>query len=206
MIRAAEPRDGDAIARICLLTGAQGDDATGRFGDDGALADVYATPYLHGPGGFCLVWDVDGEVRGYVLGTSDTREFQDWFVRVWWPRVGARRSARTPDDAWLLPSAADPSRMLIPALDAYPAHLHIDLLPDQQGRGAGRALIEAACALLSQRGVGGVHLVAERANAGAQAFYPRVGFAAVAGDDATVTFARRLRGEAVDLRSEYSLT
>ncbi|WP_062523047.1 GNAT family N-acetyltransferase [Demequina silvatica] len=191
-IRPAGPGDHEAIARICLLTGAQGADATGRFGDDTALADVYATPYLHGPGGFCLVWDVDGQARGYVLGTADTAAFQRWFVEEWWPEVGPRHAERTPDDSWLLPSAADPARMMVPRLAEFPAHLHIDLLPDQQGRGAGRLLIEAACPLLAARGVPGVHLVAERANAGAQSFYPRVGFEAIAGDDAVVTFARPL--------------
>lgn len=191
-VRPAIPSDHAAIARICLLTGAQGGDATGVFGDDTALSDVYATPYLHGPGGFCLVWDVDGEARGYVLGTEDTRAFQDWFVDAWWPRVGPSHVSRTAGDAWLLPSAVDPARMIVPGLADHPAHLHIDLLPDQQGRGAGRALIEAACSLLASRGVPGVHLVAERANAGAQAFYPRVGFRAVHQDDATVTFGRRI--------------
>lgn len=191
-IRPARPRDHAAIARICLLTGAQGGDATGVFGDDTVLADVYATPYLHGPGGFALVWDVGGEAHGYVLGTADTASFQEWFVREWWPSRTSRHPRLTSADGWLLPSAADPGRMLTPLLAAFPAHLHIDLLPDQQGRGAGRALIEAACALLKSRGVSGVHLVAERANAGAQSFYPRVGFAPVSEDDATVTFARAL--------------
>lgn len=194
-IRPATVNDHAAIARVCLLTGAQGNGATGLFGDDTVLSDVYATPYLHGPGGFCLVWEADGEARGYVLGTDDTAAFQSWFVSEWWPRVGPRHVARTPGDAWLLPSAGDPGRMLIPQLEDYPAHLHIDLLPDQQGRGAGRALIDAACALLAERGVLGVHLGAERANAGAQAFYPRVGFHAVGEDDATVTFGRRLTSQ-----------
>ena len=193
-VRPATPADHDQIARICRLTGAQGDDATGMFADDAALSDVYATPYLHGPGGFCLVWEADGGARGYVLGTADTAAFQEWFVDVWWPQVGPRHRPSTAGDAWLLPSAADPGRMLIPQLADHPAHLHIDLLPDQQGRGAGRALIEAACALLAAQGVRGVHLVAERANAGAQAFYPRVGFDVLDGDDATVTFGRRLAG------------
>ena len=114
----------------------------------------------------------------------------------WWPRVGPTHAARTDADAWLLPSAADGQRMAIPQLARFPAHLHIDLLPDQQGRGAGRALIEAACALLAARGAPGVHLVAERANVGAQQFSPRVGFTAIAGDDATVTCGRRLTASA----------
>lgn len=187
-IRPATPDDYGQIARICLLTGATGRDATGVFGDDAVLADVYATPYLHGPGGFALVWDVDGEARGYVVGTSDTRAFQEWFVAEWWPRVAPSHQERTVGDGWLLAEAVDPTRMLIEEIDTYPAHLHIDLLPDQQGQGAGRALITACIELLRERGVPGVHLVAETANAGAQAFYPRVGFTRIGGSDTTVTF------------------
>jgi ribosomal protein S18 acetylase RimI-like enzyme len=191
-IRLATPADHRDIARICLLTGATGKDATGLFSNDATLADVYATPYLYGPGGFCLVWDVGGEARGYVLGTSDTRAFQEWFVAQWWPSRRAAHPPRTDGDAWLLPSAEDPSRMIIAEVDAFPAHLHIDLLPSEQGKGAGRQLIDACVAHLRASGVAGLHLVAEKVNAGAQAFYPRVGFEAIAEDDTVVTFARRL--------------
>jgi len=191
-VRPATPADHEQIARICLLTGATGQDATGLFSNDATLADVYATPYLHGPGGFCLVWDVEAEARGYVLGTSDTRAFQAWFTDEWWPSRAVLHPARTDGDEWLLPEAANPHRMLISRVDEFPAHLHIDLLPDQQGRGAGRLLIEACVELLRRRGVSGLHLVAEKANAGAQAFYPRVGFEAIDEADTVVTFARRL--------------
>ncbi|GIG55453.1 GNAT family N-acetyltransferase [Demequina activiva] len=191
-MRPAVEADHDAIARICLLTGASGSDATGLFCDDEAIADVYATPYLHGPGGFALVWDEGDGAVGYVLGTASTRAFQDWFVESWWPSRPPREQ-QTQGDRWLLPSAKDPDRMLIDAVDAFPAHLHIDLLPQAQGRGAGRSLIEAACALLAERGAPGVHLVAGKDNEGAQAFYPRVGFEPIAQDGGSVTFARRLR-------------
>ncbi|WNM26652.1 GNAT family N-acetyltransferase [Demequina capsici] len=204
-IRPAVAADHAQVARICLLTGRQGSDATGVFCDDTALADVYATPYLHGPGGFCLVWDVEGEARGYVLGTSDTETFQRWFVETWWPERVADHQPVTVDDGWLLPSAADPERMLGPQLGEFPAHLHIDLLPDQQGRGVGRMLIEAAAGLLMRRGVAGVHLVAEVANRGAQAFYPRVGFVAVGRTADVVTWARGWDAGS-ELRSEHSLT
>jgi len=191
-IRPATPDDHEQIARICLLTGATGLDATGLFSNDQTLADVYATPYLHGPGGFALVWDVDGDPRGYVLGTMDTRAFQEWFVEQWWPSRADRHPPRTDADTWLIPSATDPERMLIPRLEEYPAHLHIDLLPDQQGRGAGRDLIEACIAHVTAAGAPGIHLVAEKANTGAQAFYPRVGFTAIDDNDTVVTFARPL--------------
>ncbi|MFW7413606.1 GNAT family N-acetyltransferase [Demequina sp. SO4-18] len=188
-IRPATTADHDAIARICLLTGDGGADATGVFGDDQAVADVYASPYLHGPSCFALVWDEGEGAVGYVVGTDDTRAFQDWFVKEWWPSRPPREP-RTQGDRWLLPAALDPDRMLIDAVAQYPAHLHIDLLPAAQGRGAGRALIDAAVAGMRARGVPGVHLAASKANAGAQAFYPRVGFAPVAADHDSVVFAR----------------
>ncbi|PKQ25342.1 MAG: GNAT family N-acetyltransferase [Actinobacteria bacterium HGW-Actinobacteria-4] len=175
-IRPATAADSAAIARICLLTGSSGTDATGKFCDDAAVSDVYATPYLHGPGGFALVWELDGEPVGYILGTTDTHAFQEWFSSDWWPRKGAGRSIKTADDGWLIPSAADPARMLNAFVDDYPAHLHIDLLPEAQGQGAGRALIEAMMGELRERGVPGVHLETDIANEGANAFYPRVGF------------------------------
>lgn len=190
-IRAATEADRDQIAKICLVTGNKGSDATGQFGDHLTLADVYALPYLEGPSCFVLVWDVGGEPRGYILGALDTAAFQEWFVREWWPRVGRAHERVTADDEWLLDCAADPRRMLIPQLADYPAHLHIDLLPDQQGRGAGRQLVEAACALAAERGAPGIHLVADLANPNVEKFYPRVGFEELARGDGLVTYGRR---------------
>jgi ribosomal protein S18 acetylase RimI-like enzyme len=191
-IRHATAADAAAIERICLLTGASGSDATGKFCDDAVLADVYALPYLYGPGGYCLVREQDGDVVGYILGTSDTRAFQEWFTAQWWPRKVTGREVVTADDAWLLPSAADPHRMLNPFVGDYPAHLHIDLLREAQGKGAGRELIEGALVLLRERGVAGVHLEADVANQGAQAFYPRVGFEELARHPGVVTWGRRI--------------
>ena len=61
-----------------------------------------------------------------------------------------------------------------------------------QGRGAGRALMDLLCAELAARGIAGVHATAGTANAGALAFYPRVGFDALPPDGGGQTFVRRL--------------
>ncbi|WP_062079254.1 GNAT family N-acetyltransferase [Demequina globuliformis] len=175
-IRPATDADRDAIARICLLTGNAGGDATGMYGDETALADVYATPYLDGPGSFALVWDQGEGAIGYCVGTSDTAAFQAWFTRTWWPSVAHAHPLRTEADETLLRAATNAERMMTPLVEDYPAHLHIDLLPQAQGKGAGRQLIEAAVAILADRGVPGVHLGIDPANVGAAAFYPRVGF------------------------------
>ncbi|WP_159449159.1 N-acetyltransferase [Demequina sp. NBRC 110055] len=190
-IREAGAGDAAAIARICRLTGDAGADATGHHSDDTALADVYATPYLHGPACFALVWDEGDGPLGYVLGTADTRAFQTWFTQTWWPSVADRHALVTEADEKLLRSAADHGRMLLEVIEDFPAHLHIDLLPEAQGRGAGRALIEAACGVLAHSGARGVHLGIDPRNDGARAFYPRVGFTPVSEADPD-TFVRSL--------------
>jgi GNAT superfamily N-acetyltransferase len=191
-IRPATEADEDALAQICLLTGNQGTDATGKFCDERVLSDVYALPYLYAPSGFAWVWEGGDGVAGYVVGTSDTRAFQQWFSDQWWPPRRAGREPRTDGDAWLLPAADDPARMLNRHVDEYPAHLHIDLLPHVQGQGVGRQLIAAAADVWEEWGVPGVHLEASQANTGAQAFYPRVGFTELGRDTRTVTWGIRL--------------
>lgn len=197
MIRAARDGDEPALARICVLTGARGGDARGLYADDVALADVYALPYLYGPDGFALVWEQDGEIAGYVVGTADTVAFQEWFSAQWWPVAAARHAVVTAADASLRLAASDPSRMVGLVAEAFPAHLHIDLVPAAQGRGAGRALIDAACALLAGRGVSGVHVVVDGENAGALAFYPRVGFDRWRGGAVTLGGTDALGGPAI---------
>jgi ribosomal protein S18 acetylase RimI-like enzyme len=68
-----------------------------------------------------------------------------------------------------------PERLLWPGLDAYPAHLHIDLLPPFQGAGHGRALMETFYAAAARAGAPGVHLTVLAANTRAIGFYRHLG-------------------------------
>jgi hypothetical protein len=68
-----------------------------------------------------------------------------------------------------------PERLLWPGLDAYPAHLHIDLLPPFQGAGYGRALMETFYAAAARAGAPGVHLTVLAANTRAIGFYRHLG-------------------------------
>jgi len=189
-IRKANLTDEADLARICLLTGANGEDATGLYCDDTILADVYSSPYLAGPS--CLAWvvEVGGRPRGYVVAAADSAAFQKWFTDEWWPSRAPLHAAATPHDEILLAAAGDPERWLTAAAAEYPAHLHIDLLPELQGAGWGRRLIDTLCAELANEGVRGVHLVANRANTAAQLFHPKVGFAPISENAHAVTFAR----------------
>lgn len=179
-IRRFRPGDEPALADICLKTADDGGDATGVFDDDGIWAEVFVLPYVarHPDLAFVVEAD-DGRVVGYVVGAPDTDAFEEWFRDEWWPRFAERwpkpQIERSRQDGTLI-YAYGRAPGAEPYGERFPAHLHIDLLPELQGQGWGRRLIDALVAALRERGVTGLHLVASAGNTGAVAFYPRVGF------------------------------
>lgn len=174
-------RQARAIADICVRTALAGDDASGVHQDQSIVSDVYATPYLVRDPGLCFVLLHDRDVVGYVVAADSSASFADWFRSQWWPSRRALHTVRPdehPGETRIRGVADEPHAGLPPAdeLDAYPAHLHIDLLPEARGLGAGRRLMEALFDALGTRGVPGVHLSHGRDNIGAAAFYARLGF------------------------------
>lgn len=179
-IRPFRPGDESALAEICLRTADAGGDATGIFEDDAIWGHIWALPYAERhPDLAFVVEDENGTAVGYVVATDDTGAFEEWFRTQWWPRFAHRwpkpETEVTRQDGTLLYAygrGEKPERYA----DDFPAHLHIDLLPQAQGRGAGRRLIETLFAALTERGITGLHLVASAENTGAMAFYTRLGF------------------------------
>ncbi len=90
-IRPFQPGDEAALSEICLKTADAGADATGIFADDDLWGEVFVLPYVarHSDLAFVVETD-DGRVAGYIVGTDDTREFEDWFAGEWWPRFAER--------------------------------------------------------------------------------------------------------------------
>ena len=178
IIRGYRPSDLDALYDICIRTADAGDDLSGRFSDDRLLGDIYAAPYVTlEPELARILDDGDGHAIGYILGTANTPEFVRRYVAEWLPSLGVRYDDDDdPRDAGLLELLRWPQRMLMPELDEYPAHLHIDLLPQARGHGEGRALMTSFLRGLHAAGVERVHLSMAPANTGARAFYDRLGF------------------------------
>lgn len=179
IIRSATPLDRDALSDICLRTGHAGEDATSLVVHGHLYGDVYAVPYLVLAPELAIVAEVDGRVLGYVLGAVDTPSFEARCEVAWWPTL--REQHPLPGDGTDIDRALvrrlhegfhTPSRLT----DRYPSHLHIDLLPELQGHGVGRRLIDALLERLVAAGSHGVHLGVDPRNARASGFYEHLGF------------------------------
>jgi len=183
------------VAEVCLRTGDVGADATGLYSTDELLPDVFARPYLVLEPELAFVVDDGQRAVGYVLGTADTARWAAAHRATWLPTVAARYPLVAPPvsaEDHLVHLLHHPERNVRPELAAYPAHLHIDLLPQAQGRGLGRLLIGTFLAALRERSIPGVHLVTDRTNVAAVGFYRRLGLREVPTPDegAVVLVAR----------------
>ncbi|MFI2764002.1 GNAT family N-acetyltransferase [Streptomyces echinatus] len=180
-IRPYRPADRGAVADVCVRTAHLGGDSRSVHPDERLMPSIFAEPYCHFAPELAFVLD-DGTGRavGYILGTADTERFVKDFRRTWIPRLAGRcpepaGPPGTPSEE-MIGLLHRPERMLVPELVAYPAHLHIDLLPPWLGRGYGRRLMHAFLDALHGQGAGAVHLGMVTANTAARAFYDRVGF------------------------------
>lgn len=178
-IRPYRPSDRASMYEVCVKTADAGKDATGLLTDDSLWGDLFAVPYVERHPDLAWVVESDDErVIGYIVATDDTDAFYTWFRDEWWPPLAARFPrpvAPVSLEERMIEYGHTRAPGIEPNTAAYPAHLHIDLLPETQGQGLGRRLIETLFAELTRRGVPGLHLGMNPDNTGAAAFYERLG-------------------------------
>lgn len=195
-IRPYRSADRASLSDICVKTADAGRDATGLFDDDELWGLIFAIPYVERAPDLAWVVEADdGRVVGYIVAADDTDAFERWFRDDWWPQFAARfprpaapttREHKTIEYAY----ARRPGRES--NAGEYPAHLHIDLLPEAQGQGLGRRLLETLFAELRRRGVLGLHLGIDPVNRGAAKFYERIGMERLPAERGAITYGVRL--------------
>lgn len=178
-IRPYHTTDLAALYRICLLTSSDGDAATAHYDDPNLLGHFFAAPYAVLAPDLCFVLTERHIPIGYVLGVRDSAEFGIQCEQTWFPTLRTQYPLPNPAD-----TSADAAmiRLIHQGHDTknhfplYPAHLHIDILPQGQKLGFGRTLLETLFTALRMRSVSGVHLEVSKKNQNAVDFYQHIGF------------------------------
>ena len=149
-IRPYRPGDRGAVRRVACETADAGRPVERFFGDRELAADLLTRYYTDWEPGSLAVAEHGERVVGYLAGCLDTRRCRRVVARRLAPRIAARAACRGifwSRDAWRLAGAALGAwrrgrRGERVSLEAYPAHLHVNLLEGSRGQGLGRALVE----------------------------------------------------------------
>ncbi|HXG47095.1 MAG TPA: N-acetyltransferase [Methylomirabilota bacterium] len=183
VIRAARPGDEAGAYHVCLKTGDHGRDGEPFYRDDpDALGRIFVGPYLAFEPELALILEDCEGICGYALGARDSHAFYARYEKEWRPGLCARFPEPQGDPArWTRTEHVHhwyhhPDYFCPEPYEAYPSHLHIDLLERAQGRGYGRRMLEELMARLRDGGSPGVHLGVSVVNTRAIGFYQRLGF------------------------------
>lgn len=169
-VRPYEERDREDVRRICLETSGL---PTENEKDRKFLFYMYNDYYTEFEPESCFVLTDDNDVaQGYVLCAKSFDSYAEIMAKFYLPRI-LQLSHKY--------SLMARYEMFLHGLfkKKYPAHLHIDISPDFQGKGGGTALVTALKEHLRDNGVKGLMLSAGEGNRGAIAFYKKNGFKTV---------------------------
>jgi ribosomal protein S18 acetylase RimI-like enzyme len=188
---------------VCLKTGNHGDDGAPFYQDDpDALGRIFVGPYLRFEPDLALILEDEEGVCGYALGALDSRKFYERYEKQWRPELCARfpEPVGAPS-GWTRAQAIHylyhhPDYFCPEPYEAYPAHLHIDLIARVHRQGYGQQMMNELMDRLRARGAPGVHLGMAADNARAHRFYRKLGFADLCrqgeGQDETIYMGKRL--------------
>ena len=181
-IRAYQASDRATVRSIVFATGFMGDPVDWLWGDAKSFADLFTRYYTDREPESLFVAERAGTVVGYLSGSVDSgvsggaakREIGRLVLQ------GALLRPRLAPFFWrsMLDIARDrgaPDDVLGDA--RWPAHLHINLLPEGRGKGLGRRLMDCWIERLCQRQSPGVHLGTFAENSRALRFFEGCGFA-----------------------------
>ena len=178
-IRSYKSADTSAVYEICLKTGNSGQDATHLFSDPLVLGHIYVGPYMEFEPQSVFILEDDQGPCGYIMGVLDSQTYYQWMHSEWLPkiRVDYKKPTGNPD-IWdetekITNLLFHPvSQRLLPD---FPAHLHIDLLSQAQGKGQGKLMMDRFIDYLRYNKIPGVHLELSSKNDRAFNFYRKYG-------------------------------
>ncbi|MDF2514040.1 MAG: family N-acetyltransferase [Herbinix sp.] len=165
-IRGYEEKDKERVEQICIATGAK--ELTGNAEMQKARLTVFCHYYIEQEPQQCFVAvNEQDEAVGYILCAKDFNSWEQEFKKLY------LENTMNPITGFLGKGTIDGLKLFSAK---YPAHLHIDIHPDFQGKGLGTQLVDALIKHLKDNGVPGLMLCVGSENEGGQKFYRKYGF------------------------------
>lgn len=186
IIRPFEEKDKENVRFVCLNSEGE---CQMTPDEQMYILTTYCNYYIENEGRNCFVAvDDNDEAIAYIICTEDFDSYRKIFVKEYIPRLDENMivwggNAR---------QGADGSTKLQEKYkNDFPAHLHIDVLPEYHRQGIGHRLVDTLAAHLKSKGVKGVMLTVGAGNARGQAFYNKYGFEFIEQDGDDVAFGLR---------------
>ncbi len=182
-IRPYENKDRDAVRYVCLFSDGPEEmsENTQNF-----LLTTYCDYFIEKESENCFVaTDQNDKAIGYIICTEDYDRFSKCFTNEYIPRI--------PEEEKTLHFYAETSAVLQGKhKKAYPAHFHIDILPEYQRMGIGSKLTDTLISHLKAKGIRGVMLTVSSENKKGIAFYEKYGFSLIEKDPVSHAFGLSL--------------
>ncbi len=170
-IRPYESKDKENVRFVCLNS--EGPCKSSKRGINFGLA-VYCDYYIEKEPHNCFVAaDESDKAVGYIICAEDFDKFYPVFLDEYYTRI----------KKWEFKRRRSALRSVIPHekyKEEYPAHLHIDVLPEYQRMGLGHKMTDALLAHLKEKGVKGLMLTTWIKNEKGRGFYDKYGFTLLA--------------------------
>ena len=159
IIRQYVDRDRERVEEICEIT-------DNSHLERNLLLTLYCHYYITYEKENCFVAELDGKVVGYIISAEDTKTWIDRFS-------SNLLSSSTP---LIWEKGIESTKGYLPYYPEYPAHLHIDIDPEYQRMGIGKAMMDALLSHYKEKGVKGVMLGVDPENIKGVSFYKKYGF------------------------------
>lgn len=183
-IRPYEEKDKDNVRFVCLNS--EGPSKQTKRGKHFILT-TYCDYFIEKEGRNCFVAvNENDKAIGYVICAENFDRYNKCFQAEYIPRFKKWEFLRRK-------SAKNSAVLQEKYKNDYPAHLHIDVLPEYQRMGLGHRLVDALCEHLKANGIKGVMLTVGAGNKKGQAFYQKYGFDCLEKEKGAIAYGIRLK-------------
>ncbi len=151
------------------------------------ILSTYCDYYIEAEPENCFVAaDSSDKAVGYIICSDNFDRFYDTLKKEYIPRI--------PEEETQLRFYATTSAVFQEKYkNDYPAHFHIDILPEYQRMGIGHKLVDILCEHLKNKNIPGVMLSVSADNLKGDTFYKKYGFTLIESTPAANVYGIRLK-------------